>query len=201
MTVGVPGNQYAVKDHVVQVDETLFERLAAMDSPTMDRVMLPLTRAADHSLLWLAVAGAMVVTGHPRAVPTAGQAVATLGVTSFLANQVAKRMAFRKRPPRNLVPARRRTPAKDSSSFPSGHAASAVAFVVVACRQQPLLVAPLSVLAAGVAFSRVFTGMHYPSDVAAGVALGVLTGVTSRRLSDLDLPSIVANQSRRWSRR
>jgi membrane-associated phospholipid phosphatase len=170
-----------VTGRIARVDELLFRRLAAVPAPVLDRLVIPVGRAADHSVLWMVIAAGLAVRGDRRAARSAGQAVVAVAVTSLLANQAAKRVGFRPRPDRDLLPAQRRTPPKDLSSFPSGHAAAAAAFVVVAGHGRPRLAALLTALAAVVAFSRVFTGMHYPSDVAAGAGLGALTGAGARR--------------------
>ena len=68
-----------------------------------------------------------------------------------------------------------------SHSFPSGHTAAAVAFAAAAGRELPAARLPLGALAAAVGYSRVHTGVHYPGDVLAGVAVGVaVAAVTSR---------------------
>ncbi|MGD9694242.1 MAG: phosphatase PAP2 family protein [Thermoleophilia bacterium] len=61
------------------------------------------------------------------------------------------------------------------ASFPSGHAATAFAAAVVVGAAHPRLRAPLLALAGMVALSRIYLGVHYPLDVAAGGALGVAT--------------------------
>ena len=63
-----------------------------------------------------------------------------------------------------------------SSSFPSGHSASAVAFAVAVGDVLPALRWPLRVAGSVVAFSRVYTGVHYPGDVLVGVTVGALIG-------------------------
>ena len=60
----------------------------------------------------------------------------------------------------------------DSTSFPSGHSASASAFAVAAGLEVPQLSAPLGLAAAAVGWSRVRTRVHYPGDVVAGLAAG-----------------------------
>jgi membrane-associated phospholipid phosphatase len=68
-----------------------------------------------------------------------------------------------------------------SSSFPSGHSAAAFAFATGACIELPVLAVPLAPLAGAVAYSRVHTGVHYPSDVAVGVGIGVGSGLLATR--------------------
>jgi undecaprenyl-diphosphatase len=62
-----------------------------------------------------------------------------------------------------------------TGSFPSGHAATAFGFAAGAGAELPSLRAPLTALAAAVAYSRVHTGVHYPADVIAGAAVGTAT--------------------------
>jgi len=70
-----------------------------------------------------------------------------------------------------------------STSFPSGHSAAAFAFATGACGELPGLLPLLGPLAGAVAYSRVYTGVHYPSDVAAGAAIGIGSGVLVTRLA------------------
>ena len=100
-----------------------------------------------------------------------------------IANQVAKRLNRRPRPSLLRVPLARiagRIPT--STSFPSGHAASAAAFASAVALEIPALRVPLATLAGLVGFSRVATGAHYPSDVAAGFVLGATVASIGGRL-------------------
>ena len=64
-----------------------------------------------------------------------------------------------------------------STSFPSGHSASAAAFAVSVGHVLPATRIPLRLAAATVAFSRVYTGVHYPGDVVVGATVGALIGL------------------------
>jgi undecaprenyl-diphosphatase len=65
----------------------------------------------------------------------------------------------------------------ESSSFPSGHSASGFAFATAVGHQIPALSFPLRMLAAGVAYSRVHSGVHYPGDAIVGSLVGGAVGL------------------------
>jgi len=71
-----------------------------------------------------------------------------------------------------------------STSFPSGHSASAAAFAVAVGDVVPALRVPLTAAAGTVAFSRVYTGVHYPGDVLVGVVTGAILGRLASRLGE-----------------
>ena len=124
----------------------------------------------------------MAATRRPPMVWSGIHGLVTIAATSLVTNQAVKRFAPRERPPLHLVPPARRAPAKTSPSFPSGHTASAVGFVVVATRHDPRLGLPLATLATAVGLSRVFTGLHYPGDVLGGALLGATIGAGGRAI-------------------
>jgi undecaprenyl-diphosphatase len=73
--------------------------------------------------------------------------------------------------------------APSTYSFPSGHATVAFACATVLSLAVPRLRWPLFALAALIAFSRVYVGVHYPGDVLAGAALGILIATALRMLA------------------
>lgn len=162
-------------------DLSLYQRAAGAHTPLLDAVLPRLTRSADHGLLWLAVAALLAASGGGRR-RAAVRGLASLAVASATANVPAKLSARRTRPELRPVPVvrhLRRQPT--TSSFPSGHSASAAAFLGGVALEEPLLAAPVGLLAAGVAYGRVHTGVHYPGDVVAGVALGAVAAYAVRR--------------------
>ncbi|GHC45939.1 bifunctional phosphatase PAP2/diacylglycerol kinase family protein [Streptomyces cinnamoneus] len=154
-------------------DRSVFQRVAERHWPGGDRVLPALSHSANHGVLWFAVAAGAAVAGRRPARRAALRGMASLAVASATVNTIGKRSVRRSRPLQDAVPLVRRLSRQPfTTSFPSGHSASAVAFttgVMLENRSWGLALAPL---AAAVCFSRVYTGVHYPGDVVAGALLG-----------------------------
>ncbi|AGP52955.1 bifunctional phosphatase PAP2/diacylglycerol kinase family protein [Streptomyces rapamycinicus] len=154
-------------------DRRLFARVADSRLRGAHPLLPRLSRAADHGRLWFGTAGVLATVGGRTARRAALRGVGSLAAASLVSNVVVKWTVERKRPVLDSVPLVRRLRRQPwTSSFPSGHSASAAAFatgVALESSRYGLLVAPL---AAAVAASRVYVGVHYPSDVLAGIALG-----------------------------
>jgi undecaprenyl-diphosphatase len=108
---------------------------------------------------------------------TAAAATASFFVASWL-NYALKALVDRSRPPQAMgfealvgVPS--------SPSFPSGHAMSAFAVAGAIAVLSPRLRWPVLAVAAAIAFSRVYLGVHFWIDVLAGAALGLAVGVAA----------------------
>ncbi|MBF6327056.1 phosphatase PAP2 family protein [Nocardia transvalensis] len=143
--------------------------------------MRRLTRSADHGVVWLTLAAVLAGRkGAPRRAALRG--VASLAGASFLANIVMKGIFARRRPAAELLPPQRRLVRRPaSSSFPSGHSASAIAFATAVAMESPRSAAAVAPLAATIAYSRVHTGVHWSSDVVAGAAVGAGVALATRR--------------------
>ncbi len=148
-------------------------------SPGLDRALVEITRAANYSRLWLLLAFGMSVCGGRKGRRAAGRGIVAIAIAAAVANGPAKLLVRRGRPLWSH-PTLIRMPR--STSFPSGHSAAAFAFATGACAELPALAPVLVPLAGAVAYSRVHTGVHYPSDVAAGAAIGISSGILAKRV-------------------
>jgi len=165
---------------IQRLDRRLMRRSFEVRSPTLDRTLIATTRAASYSRLWLLVAGALAVFGGRDGRRAAGRGLIAIAIAAATANGPAKLLVRRRRPSSRRRPTLIRTPR--STSFPSGHTAAAFAFATSASAELPVLAPVLVPIASAVAYSRVHTGVHYPSDVAAGAAIGIGSGMLAIRL-------------------
>lgn len=168
-----PGLARWLKD-AERVDVALYAAIAQTPTPTLDRAMTRLSRAADYSRLSLASAAILTATGGRRGRRAATTGLASVAVTASLVNVGMKPLGRRRRPDRAAenVPVARHVRMPISTSFPSGHSAAAFAFATGVGHTLPPAAIPLQGLAALVAYSRVHTGVHYPADVIAGALIG-----------------------------
>jgi membrane-associated phospholipid phosphatase len=117
-----------------------------------------------------------------RRLPTAAIAAAGAAAIAEGLTVVLKAITDRARPPTADPSIEALVSLPHSASFPSGHAATAFAAATAVGLLHPRARAPLFALAATVALSRVYLGVHFWSDVLVGSALGVAIGVATVRL-------------------
>jgi membrane-associated phospholipid phosphatase len=173
----------SVLDRLHGWDMAAYRALARTTTPLLDEPVRVLSTAADYSRISMGSAAVLAVVGGRRGRRAAASGLACVAVASVTVNVGAKLATRRARPDRDSagVTPDRHVPMPTSTSFPSGHTAAAFAFAAGVHRPWPAASVPLFVLAATVGYSRVHTGVHYPGDVLAGAAIGLVTaGITSR---------------------
>jgi undecaprenyl-diphosphatase len=138
--------------------------------PATERAVLVFTRAGEHGILWflVAVAGAVF---HGRRRDHYVRAVRVVFL-AYLSNIALKHLVRRARPLLAELPAL--SPTVTELSYPSAH--STTSFAAAAALRGALPAPPLYATAAAMALSRVYVGVHYPTDVAAGAVFGTALG-------------------------
>ena len=147
----------------------------------MDIALRRLTLSANHGVLWFGIGTIGVLTGG-RSRRAALRGIGSLAMASFVANSVVKPIVGRRRPDQQRTQTARRIGYVPwTSSFPSGHSASAAAFAAGAALEMPFSSAVLGPLAAAVAYSRVHVGVHYRSDAVVGMAIGAAVALVVKK--------------------
>lgn len=148
-------------------------------TPAVESALIRLAQSGENGLLWNAIAtigGTLSARRRDDYVRAIEVVLATL-----LVNTAIKHTVRRARPLlEEELPAL--TPVLSGRSYPSAHASTSFAGAR-ALAAAGLPGAPLRALAAAMALTRPYLGVHYPSDVVAGAAVGVLVGWTLEALS------------------
>lgn len=142
-----------------------------------------ISRLGDGAV-WYALMALLVSADGIHGLAVSTQIAAT-GVVSLALYRLLKGWTRRPRPFAAHGGIRAWIAPLDEFSFPSGHTLHAVAFTVVAVAHYPLLAWVLVPLATSIAVSRVVLGLHYPSDVLAATAIGLVLGGASLALLSL----------------
>jgi undecaprenyl-diphosphatase len=153
-------------DHAVRM-WVVTHRVAAFDT-----FFWLLSVVGRGGMIWLAIATGVAVAR--RRVQLFTLALLAILLASTVTDQMIKPAVDRTRPfdvlPGNVIGGR-----PHDGSFPSGHSANAFAGAAVLSRIVPSAAAAWWTLAAAIAFSRVYLGVHFPLDVVAGAAVGIVS--------------------------
>jgi membrane-associated phospholipid phosphatase len=166
----VPRRPTGARAAATRADVALYRFIRIrLASPALDGPLRALTMSGEHAACWyaLGLAGSGL-DGANR--PRWRRAMAAIFATQLL-NTALKVLFRRKRPALEDLPAS--VPVPTSLSFPSAHASTSFC---AAAGFRDLVPLPLRPVAAAIAFSRVYFGVHYPSDVLVGAALGATVG-------------------------
>ena len=135
-----------------------------------------LTMLGDHGMLWIGVALLLVFINRTR--PIGATAGASLAINALLVNVFLKNIVARTRPYEVIDGLTRLVGEQSDFSFPSGHTSSAFSVAVVMFMLMPKKYGvPALIVATLIAYSRLYVGVHYPSDVIGGLIIGILAAV------------------------
>jgi membrane-associated phospholipid phosphatase len=153
----------------VSLDERLLRAARTYGhTPSAERFVGRFSALGEHAAAWLALGAAGSVLAGRDTRPRWRRATATVALT-YGANTALKLAVGRGRPELEGLPPLARTPTK--LGFPSAHASTGFA-AALAYGRLGLPRGPLYALAGGLALSRLYLGVHHPSDLVGGALLG-----------------------------
>ncbi len=187
-----------------RVDIRAAQQLARYRHHEAVRVLGRLSQAGDQGPLLMLSGGLLMfglATGKAHRIRAGGRMLAAVLVATGIKTGL-KRLISRTRPNVLLEKghyAVRALGPNDgpSQSFPSGHTAGAVAAARVLARAYPGVREPAYAGAGAIALTQVLRGSHFPSDVAAGVLIGVAAETLVNRVADVAEPRSVSAQAHR----
>lgn len=163
--------------HAQSFDDRVLADLEAHRTPQQTKAWLFISNTNDY--VNVAIPAGVLVAGLIRNDPDMKQNalyIASSTATTFLVNTLIKRIVKRPRP---FISNIHLTPVYQpgSYSFPSGHTSSAFSSATALVRAYPkwYVIAPAFLWSGAVGYSRMYLGVHYPTDVAAGAILGAGT--------------------------
>ncbi len=142
-------------------------------NPILDPIVIFITSLGDKGFIWIVGTILLLIPEKTRKIGWMS-AFALLG-SLMLNNNLIKNLVARPRPFTVLSDLSILIPRPGEFSFPSGHTSSSFAAAAVFYRHLPKKIGiPALVLAGLIGFSRLYVGVHYPTDVLAGAVMGIL---------------------------
>ena len=159
-----------------KVDNTILRWInVKFRNKTFDKIMPIITSAGNLGIIWIVISVLLITKKDYRVL---GQTILiALVITTIIGEGIIKNIVKRKRPfygddDKELLISRPIT-----YSLPSGHTASSFAVATVFIKTDNAASLEIMLLACLIAFSRIYLGVHYPSDVIGGGIIGTLCGL------------------------
>lgn len=147
----------------------------------LNPIMVFITRLGDNGFIWIVLAAIFLCVKRYRKTGTAMSVALLIGYV--ITNLILKNLVMRVRPYEAITTLHSLIGAMGDSSFPSGHTTSAMAagFVMYHSLPRYLGISGL-ILAVLISISRLYVGVHYPTDILVGMAIGIFAAYSAKNI-------------------
>ncbi len=161
---------------ITQLDQNILYWIQEnVRNPFLNPIFIFVTRLGDGGFIWLVTAFVLLLVKKYR--KSGLTILLSLIVSTILVDEILKKIVCRARPFHAMPGLTALIPEPGSYSFPSGHTTTSFAAATVIMLCLPRKYGIIGYFLAGcIGFSRMYLGVHYPSDVLAGIMLGILIG-------------------------
>lgn len=171
------------KEGFFDIEDDLLLYIQSLRCDILDHIMIFITTLGDKGFIWIAAAIVLLFFKNQRKI--GAKVLTALIINTVIVNLILKPLIMRPRPFDVIEGLETLIPAPQDWSFPSGHTSSSFAAGLVLIMGLPskygIPAMPLAIL---IAVSRIYVGVHYPSDIIAGAIFGILFGLAADILVD-----------------
>lgn len=160
-------------------DSSMMYKVQELHTPLLNNIMIFFTKIGDAGLFWLVVGLIFLFIKKYRRV---GIVLYLSQLLTVIVTTILKETIERPRPFTTLADLHPLVAHPTSFSFPSGHSSAAFAGAVIVGYYIKKWIIPAYGVAVLIAFSRLYVGVHYPSDIIVGSIIGILGSVVTIQL-------------------
>lgn len=158
----------------------LLYALQGIHTPVLDKIMVSVSTLGNAGILWIAIGVLLCI--FPKYRKCGFQVIVSMALTFIVGNLLLKNLVARQRPCWIDSELTLLVASPGDYSFPSGHSMNGfTAAVTLLCYDKKLGI-PATVLAGIIAFSRLYLFVHFPTDVFAGIVIGIVMALVCDRL-------------------
>lgn len=162
---------------ITEWDISILEKIESLRCEPLTVFFRIVTYLGNHGIIWILLSLVLIINKKTRRI---GLFAAAALLLQFICGELILKFIIQRERPFYYRPDFDTIINHPTSySFPSGHSGSSAAFSLAVFFQNKKLGAPLLLLAASICFSRIYFMVHYPTDVMAGITLGIASAVVT----------------------
>ena len=173
-------------DFIQNIDISVIEKIYSLqhnlNSELFNKIMIFFTILGDNGMIWIAVALILFLNRKYRKIGLFS--IISLIICALAVNVILKPLIHRPRPFSKLADIVLLIKAPKDFSFPSGHTAASFVMVYIFFRHIKKFFVPVFITGILIAFSRMYLSVHFPSDIIAGIIIGIFSGYAGEKLTD-----------------